>query len=159
MATPPKKTVYLAGPITGLTHDDARYGWRKEFQSLMPEHIFCNSPMRGKEMLKDWGILTSGNDYPDHAMTSSSGITTRDFNDVRTADAMIACFVESSGNLSGGTFMEYGFAHALRIPIIGVGKADDPNLQHLMALHVLGWRVDTLEEAAHIISLLLTPGI
>lgn len=159
MANPSKKTVYLAGPITGLTHDDARYGWRKEFQSLMPEHIFCNSPMRGKEMLKDWGVLTSGNDYPDHAMTTPAGVTTRDFNDVRTADAMIACFTESGGKLSGGTFMEYGFAHALRIPIIGIGKDNDPNLQHLMALHVLGWRVDTLEEAAHIISLLLTPGI
>lgn len=157
--TPPKKMIYLAGPITGLTHDEARYGWRQEFKSLMPEHIFCNSPMRGKDMLKDWGVLTSGNDYPEHAMTTSSGITTRDFNDVRTCDAMIACFTESGGKLSGGTFMEYGFAYALRVPIIGIGPADDPNLQHLMALHVLGWRVDTLEEAAHIITLLLTPGI
>lgn len=157
--TYPKKTIYLAGPITGLTHDEARYGWREEFDTLMPEHIYCNSPMRGKEMLKDFGVLTSGKGYPDNPLTSSSGILTRDFNDVRTADAMIACFVESGGRLSGGTFMEYGFAHALRIPIIGIGSEDDPNLHHLMAQSVLGYRVETLEEAAKIITLLLTPGL
>lgn len=155
----PSKTIYLAGPITGLTHDEARWGWRKEFASLMPEHIHCNSPMRGKGMLKDFGKLTSGKGYPENAMTSPAGITTRDFNDVRTSDAMIACFLESEGRLSGGTFMEYGFAHALRIPILGIGPANDPNLQHLMADRVLGWRVDSLGEAANIVTLLLTPGL
>lgn len=155
----PNKMIYLAGPITGLTHDEARHGWRTDFASLMPEHIFCNSPMRGKEMLKDWGVLTSGAGYPDNAMTSPEGITSRDFNDVKTCDAMIACFLESGGRLSGGTFMEFGFAHALQKPMIGIGPADDPNLQHLMAQRVLGWRVDTLEEAANIVSLLLTPGL
>ena len=155
----PKKTVYLAGPITGLTHDEARYGWRQEFASLMPEHIFCNSPMRGKEMLKDFGPLTSGKDYPKNAMTTSAGITTRDLYDVRTSDAMVACFLESQGRLSGGTFMEYGSAFAWTVPILGIGSPDDPNLSHLMAQRVLGWRVDTLEEAAIIITHLLTPGI
>lgn len=155
----PSKMVYLAGPITGLTHDAARYGWRPDFKGLMPEHIHCNSPMRGKEMLKDWGVLTSGAGYPDNAMTTPAGITSRDFNDVKTCDALIACFLESGGNLSGGTFMEYGFAHALQKPIIGIGPADDPNLAHLMAHRVLGWRVDDLVEAANIVTLLLTPGI
>ena len=155
----PSKMVYLAGPITGLTHDEARYGWRQEFKSLMPEHIHCNSPMRGKEMLKKFGVLTSGNGYPDNAMTTPAGITTRDFNDVRTCDAMVACFLESEDRLSGGTFMEFGFAHALQIPIIGIGDTNDPNIHHLMAQRVAGWRVETLEEAAKIITLLLTPGI
>jgi len=155
----PSKMVYLAGPITGLTHDEARDGWRKDFASLMPEHIYCNSPMRGKDMLKDWGVLTSGAGYPDNAMTTPEGITSRDFNDVKTCDAMIACFLESNDHLSGGTFMEYGFAHALQKPIIGIGPAHDPNLQHLMAQRVMGWRVDGLEEAANIVSLLLTPGL
>ena len=154
-----QKMVYLAGPITGLTHDEARLGWRTQFKELMPDHIHCNSPMRGKDMLKDFGILTSGENYPDHAMCTSPGITSRDFNDVRTCDAMIACFLESKGDISGGTFMEYGFAHALQIPIIGVGPADEPNLQHLMAQRVMGWRVDDLEEAAHIVNLLLSPGV
>ena len=156
---PPKKTIYLAGPITGLTHDEARDGWRRAFATLVSEHIFCNSPMRGKDMLKSFGVLTSGEDYPDDAMTTSAGITSRDFNDVRTCDAMITCFLESGGRLSGGTFMEYGFAHALQKPIICIGPLDDPNVQHLMAQRVVGWRVDGLEEAANIVNLLLTPGL
>lgn len=155
----PKRTVYLAGTITGLTHDEARYNWRQDFDSLMPEHIYCSSPMRGKEFLKDWGVLDSDQDVYTHPMATSSGITTRDYNDVRTADAVIACFLDSGGKLSGGTFMEYGFAYALQIPIIGIGPEDDPNLRHLMAQHVLGYRLNTLEEAAAIVSLLLTPGI
>jgi nucleoside 2-deoxyribosyltransferase len=124
------------------------------------DHIHCNSPMRGKEFLASIGVLGSDqNLYSDHAMSTSAGITTRDFNDVRTADAMVACFLESGGRLSGGTFMEYGFAHALQIPIVGIGHKDDPNLSHLMAARVLGYRVDTLDEGLHLIAHLLTPGI
>ncbi len=155
----PQKTIYLAGPITGLTHDEARYGWRETFNAMLPSHIHGSSPMRGKEFLKDIGVLSSGHDYPDNAMATPAGITTRDHNDVFTCDAMIACFLESGGRISGGTFMEYGWASAYRKPIIIVGSLDDPNVKHLMAEHVAGYRVDTLEEAAHIVTLLLTPGI
>lgn len=155
----PNKTIYLAGPITGLTHDEARHGWRKEFSALLPEHIHCNSPMRGKEFLKDIGVLGSDQSQYTHPMTTASGITTRDFNDVKTCDAMVACFLESGGVLSGGTFMEYGFAYALQKPIIVIGALDDPNVYHLMAEHVRGYHLETLEEAAAITAHLLTPGI
>jgi len=161
----PKKTIYLAGPITGLTHNEARYGWRaslmQQLEIMGLDHIFCNSPMRGKEFLKDAGVLGSDQAIyaSGNAMSTPSGITTRDFNDVKNCDAMIACFLESGGKLSGGTFMEYGFAHALQKPVIGIGDKDDVNLSHLMAARVLGYRVDTVEEAAIIIGHLLTPGI
>ncbi len=82
----PKRTIYLAGPITGLTHDEARYGWRLMFAQRLDamdmDHIFCASPMRGKEFLQDLGVLSSGHDYPDNALSTSAGITTRDRNDV-----------------------------------------------------------------------------
>jgi len=159
----PKKSIYLAGPITGLTHDEARYGWREEFAKIIEgmglDHISCWSPMRGKGFLKDFGPLTSGDGYPDNAMSTPEGVTTRDFNDVKTCDVMIACFLESGGNLSAGTFMEYGFAWALQKPVIAVGAEDDPNIIHLMAKRVVGYRVDTLEEAALLAGHLLTPGI
>ncbi len=159
MTTYQSKTVYLAGPITGLTYDKARYGWRKRFNSLMPDHIHCLSPMRGEEMLKDFGILTSGQGYPRTAVLTSAGITVINFNDVLNCDLIVACFLDGDGSISGGTFMEYGFGHALQIPIIGVGKATDPNLSHAMAKRVIGYRVGTLEKAAHLTKLLLTPGI
>ena len=157
----PKHTIYLAGPITGLTHDEARYGWRESFRDLMLEydHIFCSSPMRGKEMLKDFGVLTSGKGYPDNAMATPTGITTRDRNDVRMCSVMVACFLESGGRLSGGTFIEYGWADAYGKPIVVIGDEDDPNVQHLMAQAIYGYRVETIEEAAEIVGRLLTPGL
>ena len=113
----PKRTIYLAGPITGLTHDQARWGWRQEFAQLLSgggfDHISCNSPMRGKEFLADFGVLTSGHDYPENALCSEAGINTRDYNDVKMCDAMVACFLESNGVPSLGTAAEHGFAHAL----------------------------------------------
>ena len=156
----PKKTIYLAGPISGLTHDEARYGWRKDFAEMMPEHIFCSSPMRGKSFLKDHGILGSDqSQYSDHAMSTASGITTRDRNDVVTCDAMVACFLESGGRISGGTFIEYGWADLLRKPIFVIGLPDDPNVYHLMAEDIRGYHTTTIEEAAHLVAKLLTPGI
>ncbi len=159
----PKRMIYLAGPITGLTHDEARYGWRQEFKEMLEtmgfDHISCNSPMRGKEFLKDHGVLSSGFDYPDHAMATPEGITTRDFNDVKTSDAMITCFLESENRPSLGTAVEFGYAWALQKPIIAVGPADEVNIRHLMLKRMAGYRVDTLEEAALIVAHLLTPGI
>ena len=157
----PKHTVYLAGTITGLTHDEARYGWRLRFNDLMHpyEHIFCSSPMRGKEMLADFGVLTSGKGYPSDAITSPKGIITRDRNDVKLCSVMVACFLESNGKLSGGTFIEFGWADRYDKPTVIVGPEDDPNVQHLMSQALAGYRVDTLEEAAMIVGHLLTPGL
>lgn len=157
----PKHSVYLAGTITGLTHDEARYGWRLRFKGLMDpyDHIFCSSPMRGKEMLEDFGVLTSGKGYPKHAMTTPRGIVTRDRNDVTMCSVMVACFLESKGILSGGTFIEFGWADLLSKPTVLVGPEDDPNIRHLMSQHLAGYRVDTLEEAAQIVGHLLTPGL
>lgn len=159
----PKKTIYLAGPITGLTHDEARYGWRMEFKDMLDrmglDHIFCSSPMRGKEFLKSCGVLSSGHDYPEHAMSTPEGVTTRDYNDVRNCDAMVACFLESGGRPSLGTAAEFGYCWALHKPVITVGPADETNVRHLMLKRMTGYRVDTLEDAALIVAHLLTPGI
>ena len=161
--TPQKRRVYLAGPITGLTYDRARYSWRTIFSDILNvggfDHIECYSPMRAKDILKDFGVLTAGKGYPEDAMTSPSGITTRDRSDLKNSDAMVACFLDSQDRLSGGTFIEYGWADAWRIPIIGIGFRDDPNLAHLMARDIIGYRVDTLEEGAAILGALLTPGL
>lgn len=159
-----KKTIYLAGPIAGLTHDEAAYGWRQVFsEGLIAaglDHISCSSPMRGKTFLKSAGVLTStGDKYNANPLSSAAGITTRDYNDVRTCDLMVACYLESHGKLSLGTGVEYGYCWALQIPVIAVGPADEPNISHLMIQRMTGYRVDTLEEAAHIAGLLLTPGI
>ena len=162
--TYPNRSIYLAGPISGLTHDEARYGWRQEFKDMLERmdafHIHCNSPMRGKEFLEASGVLSNdGAGYPDHAMSTPAGVTTRDYNDVRNCDVMVACYLESLRRPSLGTAAEFGYCWALHKPVITIGPADEVNVRHLMLSRMSGYRVDTLEEGAMLAFHLLTPGI
>lgn len=156
----PKKTIYLAGPISGLTYDAARNGWRAEFSmaldALDNDHIFCASPMRAKQFLSDVGKIDAS--YEMHPLATAAGITTRDYNDVRTADAMVACFLDSDAP-SLGTAVEFGYAHAHRVPIIIVARDGDVHRCHPMLSRMAGYITDDMEEAAHIAYHLLAPGL
>ena len=155
----PSKAVYLAGPISNMTYESARYGWRSEFADLLPEHIHCFSPMRGKEMLAGISNISSnGAEYPDHAITTDAGITTRDFNDVKNCDAMVACFL-STPLPSLGTAIEFGIAMSFQKPIIMIGREGNVNFDHMMMRRMAGYRVNNLDEASVILTHLLTPGV
>lgn len=147
--------VYLAGPITGLSYGEARLGWRQHFPTLVPG-IDCFSPMRGKDSLKDVKVLERWA-YETSPLTTAAGITTRDHNDVYNCDVMVANFLGSEvGSL--GTAIEFGWASAYKKPIVTVMEAKNVH-DHLMIRHLSGYIVPTLEEAAHIVKLLVTPGV
>jgi nucleoside 2-deoxyribosyltransferase len=152
-----KKNIYLAGTISGLSHDEARFGWRKEFSLLLPEHIQCSSPMRAKEFLRDAGKLYGS--YEEHPMASAAGIVTRDRHDVKNCDAMIACFLEGKDQYSLGTAIEFGWADGWHKPIIMIAEEGDPHRVHPMMSDMAGYIVDNLEDAAHLVTHLLTPGV
>ena len=161
----PDKTVYLAGPITGLSYHAARNTWREEFSTLLPEHIHPVSPMRAKEFLSNEQVLAGDPDmYPEHALATPSGIVTRDRNDISNCDAMVACFLGAKQRVSIGTCLEFGWADAYRKPIVMVveaanGEGQDNVHLHAFLTEVSGYRVTTIEEAAHIVTHLLTPGV
>src|SRR5579859_5285939 len=96
---PSPKSIYLAGPITGLPYGEARNGWREAFAGMMAAqspHIECFSPMRAKEFLEgEQSLQCKGEELKSLgvALASPRGILTRDFNDVTHRDAMIACFL------------------------------------------------------------------
>jgi nucleoside 2-deoxyribosyltransferase len=130
---PSHKKLYLAGPITGLSYDTARGGWRKEFAEMLrlqSPHIECYSPMRAKEFLSEQQSLQCrGEDLEKlgHALSRPLGILTRDGNDVRTADAIVACFLDhAAGVASLGTVWEIGYAAASRVPVVAVMKPGGP---------------------------------
>lgn len=118
-----KRSIYLAGPITGLTYGEARHGWRKEFGEMMARqspHIECFSPMRQKDFLEGQEDLrgdAEALDRLDHALARPHGILTRDFNDVTTRDAVVACFLGAT-RVSIGTVWEIGVAYAHKKPLI-----------------------------------------
>jgi len=173
----PDKTVYLAGPITGLTYQDARFGWRQEFAGYLPPHIHPMSPIRFKDYLSGEESLAGDPDmYPAHLLSRPKGIVCRDHNDLRTADAMVACFL-GANKASIGTCIEFGWAHAYDIPLVMViedeGKIAQPDLVHprelqtmvdnphwhAMLTEIAGYVTPSLEEAAKVVEYLLTPGI
>lgn len=168
----PKKTVYLAGPITGLSYVDARKGWRADFAALMPEHVHCLSPMRAKEFLEgEENLDGSPSMYPDHLLASPSGIVTRDRNDVRTSDTVVFNFL-GADKASVGSCIELGWGDAFRKPMVmivenegivhpacdGFDSIINPHW-HCMATEIAGYVTPSLKEAAHVVAHLLTPGV
>ena len=153
--------LYLAGPISGLSYKRACLSWRQEFARLMPDEILCYSPMRGEDDLEGTRYIHSdGRNYdPANIIGTPSGICARDFNDLRRADLILTCFLESARKVSLGTAYEMGAAHILNKPIVAVGRKNDPQVNHLMAQYMIHYRCDNLEQAADIVRHLLLPGI
>lgn len=150
-----KKRIYAAGPISGLTYDQAANGWRARLMELLPEFEIM-SPMRGKEFLasKEGKLFGA---YDEHPISTKAGILGRDRNDVKTCDLMVACFLEDEGHTSMGTSMEFGWADAWRKPVILVAEKDNLHRMHPMLNGASTYTVETLEEAADLARLLLTP--
>lgn len=142
--------VYLAGPISGLTFDEAQ-DWRHAFAAAMPLAIECYSPLRVKQFLRAHGVLEQS--YPHHPLSTDRGIMTRDHNDVRTADALVANLA-GAPRVSIGTVMEIAWAHAYSVPVIAIL---DTQHDHPMIREAVGFRVRTLDEAAAVVEALLLP--
>lgn len=185
-----KKKIYLAGPITGTDYNASRFGWRKEFATLLEvmqedrtnkeKWLECFSPMREKEFLEKDQCISGAADYESlHGFGTPWGILTRDHNDVKNCDAMIACFLDAT-RVSIGTCVEVGFAHAYRKPLILVMESERVNHSqpltdaagfrndykfaknphdHVFLRACAGYTVPTLRHAAEIVYSLLTPGL
>lgn len=113
------KTVYLAGPISGLTYAEAAGTWRDYVADALDASgggVTCLSPLRGKEYLSGSGKLEkqylTGNQ-----LSTAQGIVRRDFNDVKTCDAVFANLMGAT-RASLGTCWELGVAYALQKPVV-----------------------------------------
>lgn len=145
--------VYLAGPITGLTYDDAQ-DWRDDAARVLEEHgIEALSPLRGKDYLRPLGTLDDAGDMTKSAyamnkewpLSTPKGITMRDHNDVRNADAVLA-YLKGAEKVSVGTVMEIAWAFAYRVPSIVVYEDGNPH-QHAMINESSGLVLDDLDLA------------
>lgn len=158
----PERTVYLSGPITGLTYGEARHTWRVAFAELMPAHIHVLSPMRAKEFLPHAGALGvpfTNKELFKQPMGTSRGIITRDENDVKRSDMMVVHLLGAT-NVSIGTVHELGMARAFRTPVILIMEKDGSNPHsHAFVTETAGYWVDTVDEAAWVAATFLTPGV
>jgi nucleoside 2-deoxyribosyltransferase len=147
-------TVYLAGPITGLTYGNATE-WRKLVKDAMPSHISTLSPMRGKqrlELLKDEQIKMS---YEDNPLTSEKGINTRDYYDVMRCDALFVNLLGAQ-KVSIGTVMEIAWARTTQKPVILVMEKGNVH-DHAMLRYACGFIVSTLEEGIEVLKTVIGP--
>jgi len=144
---------YLAGPITGLSFDGA-VDWREEFIKQMPVEIDGMSPLRGKVYLE--GTKNIAASYEKIVLSSARGITTRDYNDCKRCDILVANLL-GADTISIGTVMEIAWAKSFQIPVVAIMEPEGNVHEHPMITECIGFRVETLEEAANIVKVVLLP--
>lgn len=149
--------VYLAGAISGLDYFTGQ-GWRDvAMKELDWVGITAYSPLRGKQYLKEVGTIENAYDTVGDFKTPLSteqGIMTRDYNDVRTSDAVLVN-LKGLERVSIGTCIELGFAYAHRIPTVIVMEKTNIH-QHPMVSQA-GLVVETLDEGIDLIKQFLLP--
>lgn len=155
-----RPSVYLAGPITGLTYTDGQ-DWRAYAKTaLNGRGIDAFSPLRGKEYLDAHGELDSGGTRSSYAhipMSSPAGIVARDRMDCMSRDLVIANLLGAE-RVSIGTCIEFGWADAARVPIVVIVEAEWTNPHdHAMILRLTDFSVPTLDDALDIAAAVLLP--
>lgn len=141
-------TVYLAGPITGLTFDGCT-DWRKQAEAeLATVGVKGLSPMRGKEYLQSIGILSgTGKEYAHLGLLSTPrAVMTRDRFDCTRCDVVLVNLLGAKA-VSVGTVMEIAWADLSRIPLVVAIEPEGNPHEHMMVQEAIGFRVASLEEA------------
>lgn len=147
------KKVYLAGAISGLTYKDGQ-DWRTYVTNdLAQSGIDGFSPLRAKDYLSNHGELTGS--FDEFPMSTARGIMTRDHYDCMSADVILVNLKDAQ-KVSIGTVMEVAWAHAYRKPLVMVMESGNIH-EHPMIDEAVGFRVDNLDAALHIIKAILLP--
>jgi nucleoside 2-deoxyribosyltransferase len=154
------KTVYLAGPISGCTWDEAT-DWRDEARNqLLRSGIKAVSPLRAKVYLRECGPIKdhyNDDDIDVDAFTNMStprGITTRDRFDCTRCDVVLVNLLDTE-RISIGTMIELGWADANNIPVVVVMESDGNMHDHAMVNEITGFRVNSLREGLEVVKAIL----
>lgn len=144
--------VYLCGPMSGLTLEQAR-AWRQRAGDYLEQFNIevldpCRQVMDDKFIMDNFGV--AGN-----PMLSGKALVTKDRMDVRRSDLILA-------NLKGatkpgiGSVMEIAWADAYGIPVALVMEAHSNPNDHAFVRELCGFQFTELDEALIAIVLQLT---
>lgn len=149
--------VYLCGPITGLSYQDARFGWRKKIADILDPSIGVLSPMRQEGHLAEVQKINHmpTNDRPLH---TQRGIVRKDKLDVRRSTIVCANFLGAT-EVSQGSLIELGWADMADKDIMLIMEPEGNIHDRFFARDLASYRVTSVEEAAHTINSLLLPGV
>jgi len=150
--------VYLSGPITGLTYNEARYGWRKQFSDRMLNGITVLSPMRHEGHLREIPGPLNDKNLPNHFMTKAKVIVEKDLLDIRRSD-IIAVNLLDATDVSRGTLVEIGMAYAMgKTILVAIEDAGNPK-DSFFVREPAGLVVDNLDDLIHATNSLLSEGL
>lgn len=155
-------SVYLAGPITGLSYEAARHGWRPEFAGYLNLSIKPLSPMRQEGHLAEIKKIAA-HGYEHNPLSSSRGIIAKDLLDIERCD-LVVVNVFGAKKVSVGTVWEMGYAKKCGKPIVliieakGTGPSDNPH-DHLFMTETADFTCHSVKEAADIVNAILLPGV
>lgn len=141
------KTLYLAGPISGLSYESAT-DWRLNIQDKLPFWVKTLSPLRAKTYLK--GVKCIEDNYSEHPTSTSRAILERDHNDVKKSDCILFNLLGTE-TVSIGTVMEIAWAKAYGVPAVLVIEPINIH-QHCMLVESCGFTCDNLDAAIDIIA-------
>lgn len=163
-----RPTVYLAGPITGLSYEGCT-DWRAKAREWLAQRgIRGISPMRGKDYLANEQNVSDAYDDAAEKVTERFGrmaavlstgkaIVARDRFDCQRADIVIANVLGAQA-ASIGTMIELGWADSARVPVILVIEGEGNPHDHGMVREVCGFRAENLDEALHVAAAVLEEG-
>lgn len=147
------KSVYLAGPITGLNFAGCT-DWREHaIKELADAGIKGLSPMRAKEYLASLeGVISgTGEEYAHMGPLSlPQGVTTRDRFDATRCDVLLVNLLGAE-RVSIGTVMEIAWADLKRTPIVCAIEESGNVHEHMMINQAIGFRATSLEQALHLV--------
>ena len=142
---PSKKLLFLAGPLTGLSYEEA-LAWRTEVERKLPSDIVAFSALRKKHYLSDETVLKDS--YADRPLSTPRGTITRDRNDVLRCDALFVNLLGAK-QVSVGTMFELAWADLKRIPIVIVMEQGNIN-DHAFVREVAGYVAQSIDEGIDI---------
>lgn len=149
-------SVYVAGPITGLTYEGS-VNWREiVVRELERDFITVYSPMRNLSFLAHMQQMPDA--YEASYLSAAKGIVAQDRFDVIRADMVYANLLGAE-RVSIGTTIEMAWANAFNKPILVSMEPEGNPHDHAFIKEIAGWVVPSIEEAVYTIRHLLLPQI
>lgn len=157
------KAIYLAGPISGLTYNEA-ISWRDKVKSQLELcGIKCLSPLRAEVHLRnDEGLLNDRQTTEEHlksgcqalAMSTPRGVVERDRFDCVNADVLFLNLLGAK-KVSIGSMIEVGWANGKNIPIILIIEDSGNIHDHAFVRESCAFRTHLLTEGIEIAKAIL----
>ena len=148
-----KKVIYLAGPIAGLTEDEATT-WRDDVAEQLREasngNIIGISPLRCEPIEAGMTYTTPG--AVDKMWSDPRAINAKNWLDTESADLVLAYLPKEMNDRrpSIGTIIEIGWTIGLKKPLIVVSD-DKQVLDHPLIECNAAWRFVSLGDAVEVI--------